>query len=255
MDFIAVDFTADAASNQTRRINVAFDKWGIPALSQTSDRCSQNCLRHLQLRYDSTRWSTAKDNTIQCSFVSMETSQPLHRIIRRTVEKYGTPPLCFFKWWKKNEPKKRSHIMCNLSRFLWQKLKQKNQQLKQIMDQLRNLIWEINSMLAIRSWARARVYKPAHSHPEEIWTHEEAADMLRWHFISWRKVDRWRWHGVTPPRDENGQPKKKQAQWWYVALSRNSTFQIGIDFKFYSTRFFFLNRNTCNVFNPPIVCD
>ncbi|CAG14152.1 unnamed protein product, partial [Tetraodon nigroviridis] len=32
-----------------------------------------------------------------------------------------------------------------------QKLKQKNQQLKQIMDQLRNLIWEINSMLAIRS--------------------------------------------------------------------------------------------------------
>ncbi|KAI4817602.1 hypothetical protein KUCAC02_010986 [Chaenocephalus aceratus] len=31
------------------------------------------------------------------------------------------------------------------------KLKQKNQQLKQIMDQLRNLIWEINSMLAVRS--------------------------------------------------------------------------------------------------------
>uniref|UniRef100_A0A1A8J2W9 Mediator of RNA polymerase II transcription subunit 30 n=1 Tax=Nothobranchius kuhntae TaxID=321403 RepID=A0A1A8J2W9_NOTKU len=30
-------------------------------------------------------------------------------------------------------------------------LKQKNQQLKQIMDQLRNLIWEINSMLAVRS--------------------------------------------------------------------------------------------------------
>ncbi|XP_061615474.1 mediator of RNA polymerase II transcription subunit 30 isoform X5 [Phyllopteryx taeniolatus] len=31
------------------------------------------------------------------------------------------------------------------------KLKQKNQQLKQIMDQVRNLIWEINSMLAVRS--------------------------------------------------------------------------------------------------------
>ncbi|XP_051991979.1 mediator of RNA polymerase II transcription subunit 30-like isoform X2 [Xyrauchen texanus] len=31
------------------------------------------------------------------------------------------------------------------------KLKQKNQQLKMIMDQLRNLIWEINSMLAVRS--------------------------------------------------------------------------------------------------------
>ncbi|XP_031593980.1 mediator of RNA polymerase II transcription subunit 30 [Oreochromis aureus] len=31
------------------------------------------------------------------------------------------------------------------------KLKQKNQHLKQIMDQLRNLIWEINSMLAVRS--------------------------------------------------------------------------------------------------------
>ncbi|XP_068603302.1 mediator of RNA polymerase II transcription subunit 30 [Brachionichthys hirsutus] len=31
------------------------------------------------------------------------------------------------------------------------KLKQKNQQLKQVMDQLRNLIWEINSMLAVRS--------------------------------------------------------------------------------------------------------
>ncbi|XP_008329402.1 mediator of RNA polymerase II transcription subunit 30 [Cynoglossus semilaevis] len=31
------------------------------------------------------------------------------------------------------------------------KLKLKNQQLKQIMDQLRNLIWEINSMLAVRS--------------------------------------------------------------------------------------------------------
>ncbi|XP_062301918.1 mediator of RNA polymerase II transcription subunit 30 isoform X3 [Osmerus eperlanus] len=32
-----------------------------------------------------------------------------------------------------------------------EKLKQKNQQLKQIMDQLRNLIWEVNSMLAVRS--------------------------------------------------------------------------------------------------------
>ncbi|XP_053569174.1 mediator of RNA polymerase II transcription subunit 30 [Bombina bombina] len=31
------------------------------------------------------------------------------------------------------------------------KLKQKNQQLKQIMDQLRNLIWDINSMLAMRN--------------------------------------------------------------------------------------------------------
>ncbi|XP_066572067.1 mediator of RNA polymerase II transcription subunit 30 [Amia ocellicauda] len=31
------------------------------------------------------------------------------------------------------------------------KLKLKNQQLKQIMDQLRNLIWEINSMLAVRN--------------------------------------------------------------------------------------------------------
>uniref|UniRef100_A0A672RLT6 Mediator of RNA polymerase II transcription subunit 30 n=1 Tax=Sinocyclocheilus grahami TaxID=75366 RepID=A0A672RLT6_SINGR len=31
------------------------------------------------------------------------------------------------------------------------KLKQKNQQLKMIMDQLRNLIWEINSMLVVRS--------------------------------------------------------------------------------------------------------
>lgn len=32
-----------------------------------------------------------------------------------------------------------------------QKLKQKNQQLKQIMDQLRNLIWDINAMLAMRN--------------------------------------------------------------------------------------------------------
>nr|KAF6426567.1 mediator complex subunit 30 [Molossus molossus] len=32
-----------------------------------------------------------------------------------------------------------------------EKLKQKNQQLKQIMDQLRNLIWDINAMLAMRS--------------------------------------------------------------------------------------------------------
>ncbi|XP_051519021.1 mediator of RNA polymerase II transcription subunit 30-like isoform X3 [Myxocyprinus asiaticus] len=32
-----------------------------------------------------------------------------------------------------------------------EKLKQKNQQLKMIMDQLRNLIWEINSMLSVRS--------------------------------------------------------------------------------------------------------
>lgn len=39
--------------------------------------------------------------------------------------------------------------------FSLQKLKQKNQQLKQIMDQLRNLIWEINSMLAVRSWEAA----------------------------------------------------------------------------------------------------
>ncbi|XP_023583935.1 mediator of RNA polymerase II transcription subunit 30 isoform X2 [Trichechus manatus latirostris] len=31
------------------------------------------------------------------------------------------------------------------------KLKQKNQQLKQIMDQLRNLIWDINTMLAMRN--------------------------------------------------------------------------------------------------------
>ncbi|ETE61884.1 Mediator of RNA polymerase II transcription subunit 30, partial [Ophiophagus hannah] len=31
------------------------------------------------------------------------------------------------------------------------KLKQKNQQLKQIMDQLRNLIWDINAMLAMRN--------------------------------------------------------------------------------------------------------
>lgn len=38
-----------------------------------------------------------------------------------------------------------------ISCALLQKLKQKNQQLKQIMDQLRNLIWEINSMLAVRS--------------------------------------------------------------------------------------------------------
>ncbi|XP_078072614.1 mediator of RNA polymerase II transcription subunit 30 isoform X2 [Mustelus asterias] len=30
-------------------------------------------------------------------------------------------------------------------------LKQKNQQLKQIMDQLRNLIWDINAMLAMRN--------------------------------------------------------------------------------------------------------
>uniref|UniRef100_A0A8C9JC44 Mediator of RNA polymerase II transcription subunit 30 n=1 Tax=Panthera tigris altaica TaxID=74533 RepID=A0A8C9JC44_PANTA len=32
-----------------------------------------------------------------------------------------------------------------------EKLKQKNQQLKQIMDQLRNLIWDINAMLAMRN--------------------------------------------------------------------------------------------------------
>ncbi|KAJ3609491.1 hypothetical protein NHX12_024012 [Muraenolepis orangiensis] len=31
------------------------------------------------------------------------------------------------------------------------KLRLKNQQLKQVMDQLRNLIWEINSMLAVKS--------------------------------------------------------------------------------------------------------
>ncbi|XP_069776665.1 mediator of RNA polymerase II transcription subunit 30-like isoform X4 [Narcine bancroftii] len=31
------------------------------------------------------------------------------------------------------------------------KLKQKNQQLKQIMDQLRNLIWDINAMMAMRN--------------------------------------------------------------------------------------------------------
>ncbi|XP_042726039.1 mediator of RNA polymerase II transcription subunit 30 isoform X2 [Tympanuchus pallidicinctus] len=31
------------------------------------------------------------------------------------------------------------------------KLKLKNQQLKQIMDQLRNLIWDINAMLAMRN--------------------------------------------------------------------------------------------------------
>lgn len=35
--------------------------------------------------------------------------------------------------------------------FFPQKLKQKNQQLKQIMDQLRNLIWDINAMLAMRN--------------------------------------------------------------------------------------------------------
>ncbi|KAI4885959.1 hypothetical protein NFI96_014948 [Prochilodus magdalenae] len=43
-----------------------------------------------------------------------------------------------------------THMLCRLP-FSLQKLKQKNQQLKQIMDQLRNLIWEINSMLAVRS--------------------------------------------------------------------------------------------------------
>ncbi|XP_069776672.1 mediator of RNA polymerase II transcription subunit 30-like isoform X10 [Narcine bancroftii] len=32
-----------------------------------------------------------------------------------------------------------------------EKLKQKNQQLKQIMDQLRNLIWDINAMMAMRN--------------------------------------------------------------------------------------------------------
>ncbi|XP_072590125.1 mediator of RNA polymerase II transcription subunit 30 isoform X2 [Vulpes vulpes] len=32
-----------------------------------------------------------------------------------------------------------------------EKLKQKNQQLKQIMDQLRNLIWDLNAMLAMRN--------------------------------------------------------------------------------------------------------
>lgn len=31
------------------------------------------------------------------------------------------------------------------------KLQQKNHQLKQTMDQLRNLIWEINAMLAMRN--------------------------------------------------------------------------------------------------------
>lgn len=45
-----------------------------------------------------------------------------------------------------------SWLMIYITLNCLQKLKQKNQQLKQIMDQLRNLIWEINSMLAIRSW-------------------------------------------------------------------------------------------------------
>uniref|UniRef100_A0A4X2LEM3 Mediator of RNA polymerase II transcription subunit 30 n=1 Tax=Vombatus ursinus TaxID=29139 RepID=A0A4X2LEM3_VOMUR len=38
-----------------------------------------------------------------------------------------------------------------LDPILIEKLKQKNQQLKQIMDQLRNLIWDINAMLAMRN--------------------------------------------------------------------------------------------------------
>jgi mediator of RNA polymerase II transcription subunit 30 len=32
------------------------------------------------------------------------------------------------------------------------KLQQKNQQLKEIMDQLQNLIWDINAMLPMKNW-------------------------------------------------------------------------------------------------------
>ncbi|XP_025911487.1 mediator of RNA polymerase II transcription subunit 30 isoform X1 [Apteryx rowi] len=46
----------------------------------------------------------------------------------------------------------KKYLSINLQyRSIYKKLKQKNQQLKQIMDQLRNLIWDINAMLAMRN--------------------------------------------------------------------------------------------------------
>lgn len=62
-----------------------------------------------------------------------------------------------------------------------QKLKQKNQQLKQIMDQLRNLIWEINSMLAVRSWARPQAppIPPSHTHKRRRFQTRRSASVTR----------------------------------------------------------------------------
>lgn len=81
-----------------------------------------------------------------------------------------------------------------------QKLKQKNQQLKQIMDQLRNLIWEINSMLAIRSWdatgqkeVKAGLLTVNRS-PQTRWEHgnDDALHLQR----SRRGGRRWWWQKV-----------------------------------------------------------
>lgn len=98
----------------------------------------------------------------------------------------------------KAESKAELHLLC-LSCSL-QKLKQKNQQLKQIMDQLRNLIWEINSMLAIRSWdatgqeeVRAGLLTVNRS-PQTGWEHgnDDALHLQR----SRRGGRRWWWQKV-----------------------------------------------------------
>lgn len=83
-----------------------------------------------------------------------------------------------------------------------QKLKQKNQQLKQIMDQLRNLIWEINSMLAIRSWdatAQRKVRRTGRGHCQQVTTHHLRTRELRGFTPSEGTESTgscWRWHNI-----------------------------------------------------------
>lgn len=72
-----------------------------------------------------------------------------------------------------------------ISCALLQKLKQKNQQLKQIMDQLRNLIWEINSMLAVRSWTAKTATQSVGHTGAGVHTHTHTHHRLEDMVINW----------------------------------------------------------------------
>lgn len=55
-------------------------------------------------------------------------------------------------------PRSIFYFFC-YSRTIWpscvQKVRQKNQEMKVLMDQMRNLLWDVNAMLTLRKWWRA----------------------------------------------------------------------------------------------------